>query len=313
MSVPRLAVVVLTWNGRDDTIACLDSLRGQTQADDAVIVCDNGSTDGTLDAIAARHPQVRVLANGANLGFAGGNNPGLRHALERGFRWVLLLNNDTIVPEGALSALLAHAERATEFGAFQPLLVRASDPDVVDGAGHVIFRCPGAVDGLHGRPVAQAPSSPTEVFGACAAAALLRADVLAQAGLLDEALFVLCEDVDLMFRIRLAGHRVQLVPSVRVLHRRGVSGRPASAESARRRRFWLARNTVALALRYWPATWLVLASPVLLVRALQAALLPGAPPGTSCLPLWSSSCRARAANRRGMRRLGIDRWFTVRP
>jgi hypothetical protein len=312
MSAHRLAVVVLTWNGRDDTLACLASLRGEIGPDDSVIVCDNGSQDGTEEAVRAAHPWAEFLQNGGNLGYAGGNNTGLRRALERGFAWILLLNNDTIVPPGALAALLRVAENRPAAGAFQPLLVRASDPDTIDSAGHVIFRCPGAIDALIGHPVADAGSDPTPVFGACGAAALLRAAALAKAGLFDEGFFVLVEDVDLMFRIRLAGYDVLLVPSVHVLHKRGISGRRQRPAAARRRRYWLQRNIIALGLRYWPARYLVLAAPLLALRVVQAAIL-GPLIAERCLPLWSRSLAMRRDARAKMRGLGLDAWFSARP
>ncbi len=244
----RLAVVILTWNGRDDTLACLDSLRGEVGDDDAVIVCDNGSADGTEDAIRSLHPWVEVIQNGGNLGFARGNNSGLRAALDRGFEWVLLLNNDTTVAPGALAALMAHATAREGVGAFQPLLVDAGDGRRIDSAGQLLLRRTGAEDALMGRPVAEAPSAPVPIFGASAAAALMRASALREGGLFDEDFFTILEDVDLMFRLRLAGFEVELVPQVRVAHKRGISGRASPPDSRSARRFWIDRNVVALAL-----------------------------------------------------------------
>ena len=309
----RLAVVILTWNGRDDTLACLASLRPQIGAGDAVIVCDNGSADGTEAAVRAAHPWAEFIQNGSNLGFAAGNNPGLRRAIDAGYEWVMLLNNDTTVPDGALASLLGAASKEPSAGAFQPLLVRASDPGVIDGAGHVIFRCPGAIDSLAGRPVAEAPRVTTSVFGACGAAALLRADALRQAGLLDEDFFVLNEDVDLMFRIRLAGWDVKLVPSVRILHRRGISGRQRDPRAARLRRFWIRRNSVAMGLRYWPARYLVLASPLLAGRIVQAFALSLVLPGQRFWAVWRRSWQLRGRCRPKMEERGLDRWFRHRP
>lgn len=311
---PRLVVVVLTWNGRDDTLACLDALRDQLGPRDGVVVVDNGSEDGTEVAVREAHPWAEFLQNGANLGFAGGNNVGLRRALERGCEWVLILNNDTTPPAGALDALVAEAER-TGADVLQPLLVRAPDGDVVDSAGVALRRLVGFADARMGEPVANAPAEAVEVFGACAAAALVRASALRAAGLFDESLFVLCEDVDLMFRLRMAGHRVWLTPRVRVPHGRGISGAGRSADAARRRRFWLQRNTVAQALRYWPLRWLLLAAPVLLFRALHALWLARGldePGGERCGPLWRASRAARAANRRALREHDVDRWFGAR-
>jgi GT2 family glycosyltransferase len=309
----RLAVVVLTWNGRDDTLACLESLFAQIGADDVVIVVDNGSGDGTEAAVRVAHPWVEFVQNGANLGFAGGNNVGLRLALERGYPWILVLNNDTIVSPGTLKTLLEHAEDRRKTAAFQPLLVSALDESRIDGAGHVAWRCPGVTDALHGRPVEEAPAEPTPILGACAAAVLLRSKALAEVGLFDEGLFVLCEDADLMFRLRVAGHEIELVPQARVLHKRGVSGRGRTGEAALRRKFWLQRNTMALAIRYWPAKWLLACAPIVAARSAHALWLARKLPGERCLPLWKASRAARARNRRAMKELGLDRWFESRP
>lgn len=309
----RLAIVILTWNGREDTLACLASLRDAIGPGDAVIVCDNGSADGTEAAVRAAHPWVRYVQNGANVGYAAGNNPGLRIALDEGHAWVLLLNNDTTVPAGALDALVAYGDAHPGVGAIQPLLVRASDPGTVDGAGHVIFRCPGAVDALSGRPVAEAPREPTPVFGACGAAALLRADALRRAGPLDEDYFVLNEDVDLMFRIRLAGYDVHLVPAVRIPHARGISGGGATTRSKLLRRFWIQRNNVAMGLRYWPLRHLLLASPLLAGRVAQAFVLSIVLPGQRFAGVWRRSLAIRRRARPKMVERGLDRWFTVRP
>ncbi len=312
MAELRLAIVILTWNGRDDTLACLRSLRGEVGPGDAVIVCDNGSTDGTEAAVRSAHPWVEFIQNGGNVGFAAGNNPGLRVALDRGYRWAMLLNNDTTVPTGTLDALVAHGDAHPSLGAIQPLLVSAADPTRIDSAGHQLFRCPGAIDALMGLPIAAAPREPTEVFGACGAAALLRADALRRAGPLDEDYFVLNEDVDLMFRIRLAGYDVHLLPTVRVLHKRGISAGGRNRRAALWRRFQIQRNNVGMGLRYWPARWLLLASPLLLGRFVQALVLSCVLPGQSFFGMWRRSWAMRKRCRPKMAERGLDRWFVVR-
>ena len=254
---------------------------------------------------------VEVIQNETNLGFAGGNNPGLRAALDRGFEWVLLLNNDTTVPVGALAALLAYATPRRSVGAFQPLIVEADDGRRIDSAGQSVLRRTGMVDSLMGQPVSDAPRAPVPVFGACAAAALLRASALRRSGLFDEGLFAICEDVDLMFRVRFAGLDVELVPHVRVAHKRGISVGAASRESSLARRFLIDRNVVALALRYWPTRHLLAALPQLAFRSVRALRGGRRVRGHRCLPLWRRSCGARRANRRAMRRLGLDHWFAA--
>jgi glycosyltransferase involved in cell wall biosynthesis len=96
----NLVAVVLNWNGGDDTLDALASLEGV-----ATICVDNGSTDGSDLRVAQRFPEVELVRTGANLGFAGGNNAGIRRALERGADWMLLLNNDGVAEPGLAAAL----------------------------------------------------------------------------------------------------------------------------------------------------------------------------------------------------------------
>lgn len=305
----RLAVVVLTWNGRDDTLACLDSLRGAIGPDDTVLVCDNGSSDGTEAAVRERHPWVRFVQNGANLGFAGGHNAGLRRALDEGHRYAMLLNSDTVVPPGAIETLVAYAESHAEAGVVQPALVAHADPSRIDSLELEPLRSFGVRCAGMGLPAAEVPSAPREVFGASGAAALLRSEALRKAGLLDEGFFVMAEDADLAFRVRAAGFAAHLVPAVRVLHKRGISGRPADPRAARLRKLWLQRNTVALAIRYWPTRWIVLFAPLLLWRAAQALWLARGFPEHRCRPLWRGSREVRRTARASLAARGEDRWF----
>jgi hypothetical protein len=299
-----LAIVLLTWNGREDTLACLKSLEtaGFPAPPDAVVVVDNGSEDGTLEAVAERFPWAERIQNGANLGFAGGNNAGLRWALERGYGAVLLLNNDTEVEAGALP-LLREALRDPTVGAVQPLLVSFSDPSRIDSSGIELFSLPGARDMHIGGPAEEVGAEPREVFGCCAAAALYRAEALRKAGLLDEDFFVLLEDVDLAFRIRLAGYRALLVPQARIRHKRGIS---AQGRLSGEKKYLLHRNIAALALRYWPARYLLQYGPFLVKGALWGfwkAL------GTGRGRAWAGLMTRSMALRRQHRRNG--RWKEI--
>jgi GT2 family glycosyltransferase len=308
-TAPRLALVLLTWNGKQDTLACLASLAPQLDPGDVVFVVDNGSSDGTQEEVSARFPWVSYVQNGANLGFAGGCNRGLALALSDGAPWILLLNTDTRVEPGALAALRTRAQSsAPHIGAWQALLLRESDPTCIDSAGHAVGWLPGVRELHAGAEATTLAREPFAIFGACAAAALLRRQALLAAGLLDEAFFVLLEDVDLMFRIRAAGFTVMLAPDARVRHRRGVSGR-GSPVASRQRKFWLQRNAVTLALRYWPTRALCLSAPVLGWRALQAIACGRRSGLRSCLRLWGDAFRARLTWRARLRSRGVDRWF----
>jgi len=112
--IRKVAVVVLNWNGRDDTLGCLASLGRSRWSDLEVIVSDNGSVDGSLEAISAAHPTVRIVANERNLGFAAGNNTGIERALDSEADAVFVLNNDTEVPPETIETLVAARYRGTK-------------------------------------------------------------------------------------------------------------------------------------------------------------------------------------------------------
>lgn len=305
---PRLALIILSWNDRPALLACLESVRGQLAASDRIVVVDNASSDGSAAAIAAAHPEVHLIQNEFNLGFAGGNNRGIRWALDQRFPWIMLLNSDTQVQAGIFDHLIAHGEQHPKLAALQPLLVQQGSPDKIDSMGHGLSFLPGVRDLGMGEPVTAAPDGPTPIFGACAAAVMLRAEALRLSGLFDEDLFVLLEDVELMFRLRLAGFEAQLLPNLHVKHRRGVS-KQRSGDLADRRRFYLQRNIVALALRYWPSFSLLCFAPLLAYRkrvARQLAIALGEP---DCRKLWQRYRAEHRATRRRMAELSLDEWF----
>lgn len=307
------AVVILNWNGREDTLACLDSLSAALSPVDRAVVVDNGSGDGSVEAVIEEYPEAVCLENGTNLGFAGGNNAGLRWALERRFRRIMLLNNDTIVPEDLLTVLNGYLDGHPEVGVVQPLLVNASNPDLIDSSGQEIFRYPGARDRQMGAPVGEAPRKPSPVFGACAAAALFKREALEEVGLLDEDFFVLLEDVDLMFRLRCAGWEAHLVPGVRVAHKRGLSNQEEKEKMSLAKRFWLHRNILAIALRYWPPGELLLFFPFLAKAALWAVWAGKRSGKGRCLPLWRKNLAMREGFRRAAKRHRVMDWQLPRP
>lgn len=221
---PAVAVVVLNWNGWRDTVSCLAALERLEYSRREVIVVDNGSTDESVNHIRAAFPTIRLLEAGANLGFSGGCNLGIRDALARGFEYIWLLNNDTEVTPRALSALVDTAESDPRIGAVASVIYRMDQPDTVEvwGGGHVNLRT--------GRlQIMTTPSEPNCLFGC---SVLLRRHALDRAGLLDERFFLYWEDTDLSLRIRRARYRLAVAAESRVLHRGSAStGRGSSAQA----------------------------------------------------------------------------------
>lgn len=217
---PRVTVVVINYNGGELVLACLAALRRQTCRDHAVVVVDNASTDGSPQAIAAAFPEVSLLAAGGNLGFAGGVNFALEHAVRS--EWLALLNPDAIPEPDWLDALLAESARHPQAAAFGSCMLRnvaaAPDRPILDGTGDAYH-----VSGMvwrkgYGRPRRPEDGVPGEIFAPCAAAALYRCAAVRAVGGMDAALFCYLEDVDLGFRLRLAGHACRYAPAAVVHH-----------------------------------------------------------------------------------------------
>jgi GT2 family glycosyltransferase len=235
MSRPRLAIVVVNWNTRDDVLACLASLRAAAVALPHVTwVVDNASTDGSADAIAAAHPEVQLLRAPENLGFARGNNV----ALERvEADHVLLLNPDTLVAPGQLERLVAHVDAHPEVGAVGPRLVYGDGAFQLSAMPFVApldlywehARYPGLLQPRaqrHPRRLYAFPTTGARAVDMVIGAALLvRSEVLARVGPLDEGYFMYGEEMDWCWRIRQAGWRVDWLADATVTH---LGGRAAA-------------------------------------------------------------------------------------
>lgn len=245
----KVAAVVLSWNGREETLACLRSLEGEGVD---VIVVDNASEDGSAEAVAGLG--VELIRNDRNVGYAGGMNVGIRAAFARGADAVLLLNNDVEVEPGAVAVLSAAAEGV---GAVCPLITFAHDPETVWYAG-ASFDPRRGYNGRHrglGEHVTRF-AAPTETDRACGAAMLLPRSALEQVGELDEWLFAYHEDTDWSLRARAEGLRIRVEPSARVRHKvssaTGGEGSPTAL-------YYSVRNLLEVCERHAPlgrlGTW----------------------------------------------------------
>ena len=180
-----------------------------------VIVVDNGSTDDSSTFLRTRFPAVRVLQAGRNLGFAGGNNLGMRGAHGT---YLVLLNNDTSVRPGWLAALIQVADADPQIGAVTAKLLFKLTPGVIQNAGILLLSDGSGADrGFHEPDTGQYDQR-QEVFGACGASALYRREMIADVGMLDETFFMYYEDTDWAWRMRLRGWKVVYEPAAIVDH-----------------------------------------------------------------------------------------------
>jgi GT2 family glycosyltransferase len=250
---PAVAVVVLTYNGRDYTLDCLDSLTQVNWGALTLIVVDNGSHDGTADAVSERYPHVCVLRQGHNLGFAEGNNVGIRHSISLGVDYVFLLNNDTTVAADAIARCVELAESHADAGAVCPMIYFAHSPELIWSAGANFDPRrihPGRMLGY--RELDTGQFSPAhETTRAVGAAMLVPRSVLDEVGLLDAELFLQYEDTDWSLRIRRAGYRIYLEPEARIWHHvsAGTGGEYSPLIG-----YYSARNHVVICRRHAPLT-----------------------------------------------------------
>jgi GT2 family glycosyltransferase len=246
---PEVSIVIVTWNGRQYLEPCLEAVAAQQGIDAEVILVDNASTDGTLDFVRGRFPQVRVVPLAENHGFTGGNNAGAREA--RG-RFIAFLNNDTIADPGWLRALRGGIDPAAGFLLTTSRIVYMHDASIVDSAGDGLFRWGGAFKRHHGATSDLAGGS-QEVFAVCGGACLVSKAVFDELGGFDDDFFFSHEDVDLSYRARLRGYRCRYVADAVVRHHGSGTSGGATAFAV----FQGQRNLEWMYLKNTPASLLV--------------------------------------------------------
>jgi len=220
-------IVILNWNGWRDTHACLESLAGLTHPNARVIVVDNASEDGSEARLRELHPALTLLQSGANLGFAGGNNVGLRYALENGAEYVWLLNNDTLVEPDALTALVDKMQREPDLGLCGSTLLYEADRNTVQALGGARYnRWLGTVEhiGQH-QPRTQSVDERAvegQLSYLIGASMLASRAFLEQVGLLQDDYFLYFEELDWAARAR-GTFRLGYAAESVVYHKEGSS------------------------------------------------------------------------------------------
>ena len=246
-----VAVVLVSLNGRDYTLDCLRSLQETETPEVRTILVDNGSTDGTADAVEAAFPEVQVLRQVTNTGFAEGNNIGIRAALEAGADWVLILNNDTTIAPDTIARMIEVATASPDIGVVCPLILYADPPDRIWYAGRDFD----PRRGYHGSPWGLGDTDTGQYAGvndvdtATGCAMLMPAAALERVGLMDPALFLYLEDIDWCLRFREAGYRVVVAGDARVWHAVSSAGGGENNDSVY---YYGVRNVLEICNRHAP-------------------------------------------------------------
>lgn len=217
----KIVVVVPNWNDKESLSACLDALRSQSQRH-TVMVVENGSTDGSLELLQQNYPDVALTINRVNLGFAGGVNSGIRPAIDQGYKYIALLNNDAVADKNWLKELVHVLDTRPEVGIVTSKIL-SGDGKHLDSTGDYYTNWGLPYPRGRGESDINKYDDQTEIFGASGGASLYRVSTLDEIGLFDEDFFAYYEDVDLSFRAQLAGWKVAFAPKAVVYHQIGAT------------------------------------------------------------------------------------------
>lgn len=238
-AAPRVSVVVVVYESGPTLAQCLAAVRAQTWRDYQIILVDNASSDRTAQAAAKADPEIRLIENVSNLGFAAAVNQGARAA---DGRWLALLNPDAFAEPDWLARLVAATEANPDVHCFTSRQLMAEDPTRLDGLGDVMALAGYPFRGGYTHPD-PGVLEPGWVFSACGGAMMISRELFLQVGGFDERLFCYCEDVDLGYRLRLIGEPTLLVPDAVVRHVGSASTGGARSDFAvfhgTRNRFWV--------------------------------------------------------------------------
>lgn len=253
MNEDLISVVVLSWNRKDLTVQCLESLRRQAYKNLEVIVVDNASTDGSVEVIRKNYPEVKLIVNKENLGFGGGNNIGIKNS--RG-KYVAMMNNDTDLEPECIAELKKAIDKSERYGAAASKIILESDKSMIDAAGIVVYP-----DGLS---IGRGRTSPQdefnreeEVFFASDCACLYRRkmleDVRVNGEIYDEDFFAYADETDLGWRARLRQWKCIYTPLAVVHHRHSAS----TADYDPFKVFLVERNRIFVAIKNFPLPFLL--------------------------------------------------------
>lgn len=237
----KIFIVILNYNGKSDTLECLNSLQAVTTSHDAVVV-DNGSVDGSVSAIKERFPKTTVIESKKNLGYAEGNNVGVRYSLKKGADYIFILNNDTVVHPKILESFLKQS--APIQGAKAYLY---GERDRLDHLGGMWNVKKGNFDLVANRDLDKAEwKKPVKVDYVCGCGIFIKREVFEKVGLFEPRFFLYWEESDLCFRASKRGYQILTCPEAIVWHKVARSFKGDKEHITyfwwRNRLLWIERN-----------------------------------------------------------------------
>lgn len=225
-SQPKVAIIIVNWNGYELTKACLESLNDLRYSNFQLILVDNGSVDGSGEKLKIEFPEIKLIASPENIGFTGGNNLGIQWAMDHSFDQVLLLNNDTLVEPDFLDPLVSFLAQSPDYGAVQPKIMLEAERNKIWNAGGGYFKW---LEMTWSIGIGQLDEgqfdqeNDTPWITGCAI--LVKSGAIRQVGMLDTRFFAYYEDVEWSFRLKKSGYRLRYLPQSKIYHVAGGSSK----------------------------------------------------------------------------------------
>jgi hypothetical protein len=257
LSQPFVNIIILNTNRKDDTLEALASIEKSDYPNYCIIVLDNASSDGSLQAIRSAYPQVQIIQLEDNLGYAGNNNVGIRAAIDMGADWVFVLNEDTVMAQDCLSRLVEVGESDPQIGIVGPMVYHHDEPNVIQSAGGRLGKGWQSMH-LGQNMLDEGQYSQThQVDWISGCAIMVRRQVIMQIGMLDSRFFYYYEETEWCMRAGKSGWSILQVPGAKLWHKgvqREYSPSPSVTYYATRNRFlMLLINRAPLSI--WIAAW----------------------------------------------------------
>jgi GT2 family glycosyltransferase len=253
---PKITTVILNWNSHEMSAECIRSLLAMDSQNLEILLVDNGSTDGSANILSSAFPQITVMPQKSNLGFAAGCNVGIRHALAHGAEYILLLNNDTLASGDFIREMLAAVECDPRIAAVCPKIYFADQPHLLWYAGADFSLWTGTPKHRGWKQIDRGQFDDyREITQATGCAMLVRCSALREVGLLDEQFWAYAEDLDWSVRFLKRGYLLTFAPKAHLWHYDGATSvKSMGSGSQAIRQFFSTRNMVLVArkhVRWW--------------------------------------------------------------
>ena len=249
-SEPKVSIIILNWNGKEDTCECLRAVQKIEYSNYEAIVADNGSQDGSVESFRKEFPEITIIENNANLGFAEGNNRGIAYAISEGCDYIFLLNNDAIVDPYIINKFLQVSNERPKAGVFGAKIYYLKEPNKIWFAGGAWIPEIAQFSHIGYDQVEDGStwSDIREIDYACGCALFIKSEVIQKIGLLEPKYFLTWEETDFCYMARRAEFECLFVPSAHVWHK--VSASFSGGERGllyqyfiqRNRLLWIERN-----------------------------------------------------------------------